>query len=344
MKINGFTKKIKQESLRIAFSSKRLLWLYILLQSIIYKKRLPKHNNRYHKKKNKYTVNNKKVVFMCDATSASGGLVDRLRAIVSIYKTCRDLNLELRILFTEPFNLNEYLQPNKVQWETDAEELNYNLKTTDICFISTPTREKWLADMQEQWFKKEFKKNYHEFHVISNTSYSYNYDFATLFSELFKPSPHLQSLINTQKRIIGNNYISVSCRFRDLLGDFNETCPLNLNLSIKEKEELIIKNVKQIEILHNKFPDKKILVNSDSTRFLNAAKEKEYTYVIPGEIGHIDSKEVNHTEIHDKTFTDFFMIAHAEHIYLLQTGLMFESGFPWAASLIYNRPYTRIEF
>lgn len=344
MKITDLQKKIKQESLRIAFSSKRLLWLHILLQSIIYKKRLPQRYNRYYKNKNKHTINNKKVIYMCDATSASGGLVDRLRGIVSIYKTCKELNLEFKILFTEPFKLNEYLQPNKVQWETDAEELNYNLKTTDICFISTPTRERWLADKQEQWFKKEFKKKYNEFHVISNTSYSYNYDFATLFSDLFKPSSHLQSLINTQKEIIGNNYISVSCRFRDLLGDFNETCPLNLNLSPSEQEELIRNNVEQLEILHNKFPDKKILVNSDSTRFLNAAKEKEYTYVVPGEIGHIDCKKVNHTGIHDKTFTDFFMIAHAEHIYLLQTGLMFESGFPWAASLIYNRPYTRIKF
>mgnify|MGYP003315432736 CR=1 FL=1 len=39
-----------------------------------------------------------------------------------------------------------------------------------------------------------------------------------------------------------------------------------------------------------------------------------------------------------------FKIANAKHVYLLRTGLMFESGFPYAASLIYNKPFTLIEF
>ncbi len=336
-------KILKQKINSAIFSSRFLLWHYIILRSYIYKKNIQKYDNRY-RKGNGNIKSNKRVVFLCEEKNASGGLVDRLRAIVSIYKTCKENGLEFKILFTKPFKLSEYLQPNKIEWELNAHDLSYDLKSTDIVNISTPTREKWLAEKQEKWFQKEFTKNYSEFHIISNTSYSYLYDFAELFSELFKVSPHLEKLIQAQKNIIGNEYISISCRFRDLLNDFNETCPLNLNLSQAEKEELIEKNIEQIELLHKKFPDKRILVNSDSITFLNAAKKKEYAYVIPGDIGHVDCKEKECATRHDKTFTDFFMIANAEHIYLLQTGHMFESGFPWAASLIYNRPYTRIKF
>ena len=38
------------------------------------------------------------------------------------------------------------------------------------------------------------------------------------------------------------------------------------------------------------------------------------------------------------------MIAHAEHIYTLKTGKMYETGFPYAASFIYQRPYDIIVF
>lgn len=344
MQIPTFIRTIKQWVLKLISSSMYFQWKYIIFQSYVYKRKYFKSVKDVRNNNQKTNNKNKRIVFLCDKKNACGGLIDRLRAIVSIYKTCKELNLEFNILFTDPFDLNSYLQPNLVQWKINPNELNYNTRTTDVCFIGTPTRAKWLAEKQEEWFKKRFKKEYSEFHVISNTSYSYYYDFATLFSELFKPSPHLEKLIENQRKYLSDDYISVSCRFRDLLNDFNETCPLNLNLSVEEQEALINKNIEQLEILHEQYPGKTILVNSDSIRFLNAAKKKEYTYIIPGEIGHIDNKNTVATTLYDKVFADFFMIANAEHIYLFQTGFMFESGFPYAAALIYNRPFTRITF
>lgn len=344
MQLHQLTKRIKQKILSIVSSSRWLQWRYIVLQSYMYKRRISNLDNRYHKGVDTGNTNNKRVVFLCDERNASGGLVDRLRGIVSIYKTCKEYNIDFRILFTEPFELDDYLQANLIEWNITPDDLNYNLMTTDICHIGTPTRARWMAEKQEKWFQREFRKKYSEYHVITNASYSYYYNFSELFSELFKPSRHLQELIDKQKLILGESYISISCRFRDLLNDFNETCPLNLNLSSKEQEDLICRNLEQLEKIHRQNPGTKILVNSDSIRFLTAANEKEYTYVIPGEIGHIDNKEKNYKAQHDKTFTDFFMIANAKHIYLFQTGFMFESGFPWAASLVYNHPFTHITF
>ena len=338
-------KVLKQKILNLLFSSKYILWQVVILKSYIYKKNISKYNCRYNLLEKHNKINNtKRVIYLCDDNSASGGLVDRLRAIVSIYKTCKDLNIDFKILFTTPFELKDYLRPNLVNWQINATELNYNLRNTDIINLGTPTRAKWLAEKQEKWLKKAISKNYSEFHIISNTSYSYYYNYSTLFLELFKPTEHLSALIEQQKNIIGEKYISVSARFRDLLHDFNETCPINANLTLLEQEELIKRNIEQIEQLHEQFPNSKILVNSDSITFLNTAKKKEYAYVIPGDIGHIDNKKGNNKAIHNKTFTDFFMIANAEHIFLLKTGLMFESGFPYAASLIYNKPFTLIDF
>jgi hypothetical protein len=38
------------------------------------------------------------------------------------------------------------------------------------------------------------------------------------------------------------------------------------------------------------------------------------------------------------------MIANAEKIYLLRTEQMYDSGYPFAASKIYNKPFEKIEF
>ena len=98
-------------------------------------------------------------------------------------------------------------------------------------------------------------------------------------------------------------------------------------------------------MLHDRYPGKHILVNSDSTTFLQTAAKLDYVYVIPGNITHIDGKnDTDEYNAYEKTFLDFFMIANAERIYLLRTGQMYNSGYPFAASKIYNRPFEKIEF
>lgn len=345
MKVPLFLKKLKRLVLQFYFSTNYYNWKFAMRQNSSYKKSGDRIAEGYYTDKTPCTHKRKKrVICVYDGKIPSGGLVDRLRGIVSIYKTCKEQSIELKVLFTHPFNLNHYLQPNKVNWAISGEELCYNLKETDICYIDTSTGREYEKKKQENWFIKEFKKDYKEFHVRTNALYSYNYNFSKLFSELFKPTEHLQAVIDEQKNILGKEYISTSFRFMDLLGDFNETCKRNIKLSATEKDELINKNIEQLEKLHRKHPGMKILVNSDSKTFLAAANKKDYTYIIPGDINHIDNKNGNNHINHDKTFVDFFMIANARCIYLLITGKMYNSGYPYAASLINNRPFQKILF
>lgn len=290
-------------------------------------------------------LDNKRVICIYDGKIRNGGLADRLRGIVSVYKVCKEQNLKFKIIFTSPFNLSEFIEPNIIDWRITEQELNYNTTIADLCYIDTLSGSDYEAKKQEQWFRREFKKKYNEFHVRTNAIFSYNGNYSTLFNELFKPSPKLQSSIEKQKEILGTNYISASFRFMNLLGDFNETVELHSKLTKEEQKELITKNIEQLQLLHNECPEKRILVNSDSTTFIQTAAKLDYVYVIPGNITHIDGKNSsNEYETYEKTFLDFFMIANAERIYLLRTGQMYDSGYPFAASKIYNRPFEKIEF
>ena len=290
-------------------------------------------------------LNQKRVVCIFDGKTKNGGLADRLRGIVSVYEVCKEQNLDFKILFTSPFNLSEFLVPNKVDWRINEEELNYNTNVTDICYIDTLTGSDYEAAKQKKWFRKEFKKQYKEFHIRTNALFSYKGHYSSLFHELFRPSEKLQASINKQKEILNHEYISTSFRFMNLLGDFNETTELHNKLTKEEQDKLITINIKQLHNLHNKYPHLRILVNSDSTTFLQEAKKIDYVYVIPGNVTHIDAENnCNKYDIYEKTFIDFFMITNAQKIYLMRTGQMYNSGYPYAASKIYDKPFEKIEF
>ena len=290
-------------------------------------------------------LKDKRVVCIYDGKIKNGGLADRLRGIVSVYEVCKEQNLELKIIFTSPFTLSEFLEPNIIDWRITNQELNYNPAITDLCYIDTLTGSNYEGKKQKQWFKKEFKKKHKEFHVRTNAIFSYMGDFSTHFNELFKPSPQLKESIEKQKEILGGNYISTSFRFMNLLNDFNETVELHSKLTKEEQKALIAKNIEQLQNLHNRFPERRILVNSDSTTFLQEATKLSYVYIIPGNITHIDNKSISSEyQTYEKTFLDFFMIANADKIYLMRTGQMYNSGYPFAASKIYNRPFEKIEF
>ncbi len=345
MTLDSLITNIKWRLSRFLFSEKQLAWQNAkrLCSSFRQGKIVPL---------DEYTINppikyneNKRAICIYDGKIKHGGLADRLRGIVSVYQICKEQNLEFKIVFTSPFNLSDFLEPNIIDWRITGQELNYNTTITDLCYIDTLSGSEYEAKKQEQWFKREFKKNYKEFHVRSNAIFSYNGDYSTMFNELFKPSPKLQASIEKQKKILGTNYISTSFRFMNLLDDFNETVELHSKLTKEEQKELITKNIEQMQLLHNKFQDKHILVNSDSTTFLQSAAKLDYVYVIPGNITHIDGKnDKDEYSAYEKTFLDFFMIANAEKIYLLRTGQMYNSGFPFAASKIYNKPFEKIEY
>ena len=345
MTLSSLVRNIKWRLLKIFLSENQRLWQNVKKYNEDFRKGCIIPLEEYSTAAPVKNDARKRVVCIYDGKIKNGGLADRLRGIVSVYEVCKELNLDFKILFTTPFNLLDFLVPNKINWEIKKDELNYNTNITGLCYIETHAGSEYEAKKQKQWFCREFKKEYKEYHIRTNAIFSYDGDYSTLFNELFKPSAQLQSSIEKQKGILGANYISTSFRFMNLLGDFNETVELHSKLTKEEQNELITKNIEQLRLLHDKYPSKRILVNSDSTTFLLAATKLDYVYTIPGNITHIDGKnKENEYKAYEKTFLDFFMIANAEKIYLIRTGQMYNSGYPFAASKIYNKPFEKIEF
>lgn len=274
-----------------------------------------------------------------------GGLADRLRGIISVYYICKKLSIDFKIVFNYPFKLEDYLEPNKYDWRDGNNILRYDIPNENILIVDTTQDSTYQKEQQLKWLYKHISKRKGQIHVYTNAAFSYDNGYKELFHELFKPTFKLQMAINNQLAKLGSKYISVSCRFLNLLGDFNETHGYTSVLTDDEKEDLILSVIDQVKLLHQKYPEYKILCNSDSITFLHRVSYLSYTYVIPGEITHIDERD-SHGDYYkyEKTFLDFFMIANAQYIYILKTGRMHKSGYPYAASFVFNRPFRIVQF
>lgn len=281
--------------------------------------------------------NRKTIIFMVDGRSIHGGLADRLRGICSVFAVCKKNNWDFKINFIYPFKLTDYLVPNKYDWSINDSEISYNIKYSAPVLLNSyqlPTKYHRIY-----LFKRMFRKK--QLHVYSESPWGYD-QFSVNFNLLFKPSKKLQESINKHLKIIGTDYISVTFRFQQLLGDFKEgNYPILLR---EEKDKLINECINQLYLLHNKYKNKKILVTADSITFLNSIKTIDYVYVILGNVVHMDYSEKESYIVYEKSFIDYFLIANAKKIHLIYNNQMYRSGFAQQAAKIYNRPYEEIKF
>ena len=290
------------------------------------------------------------VVYMCDGRIVSGGLGDRIHGILSLYVFCKDKSVPFKVNFCEPFRLSEYLAPNEVEWEINPDELCYDLHGTKPLLMACSFKKNGATQQQEADFmyryledtiKMNSKK---EYHIYTNMHYACRPDmYSKLFHTLFKPTKPLLDAIDWNKQQIGCKYVSITVRFQNLLGDFSEGKYPTLSLS---EQDALITKVKQkiIHIHETRHPNEKILITSDSRKFLDIIDKIEWVYTIPGTLVHMSYTPVHDFETHLKSFVDLLMLADAEKLYLLVTDDMFHSGFAESASLINNRPYEVIKW
>ena len=283
------------------------------------------------------------VICMYEGKTRAGGLADRLKGIVGTYYICKQWGVDFKLYFVDPFPLADFFVPNEYDWSIKKEQISYT--DCNVVILDTTQDCDYQHIKQKQYLEKKLARVNRQTHVYTNAGFSYDLDYQTCFWELFKLSDRLQEALDTQLEILGNDYLSVSCRFLNLLGDFNETCAYDKELSKDQAEKLVEDLLRKIEGLHNQYQSSRILVNSDSITFLEKVSVYKYVYVIPGNVTHIDGENNQYCyEKYEKTFLDFLMIANASKIFLLRTGNMHNSGYPYAASKIHNRPFELIEF
>ena len=273
------------------------------------------------------------------AFDTHGGFADRLKGIISIYKSCKDLKKEFKIFHTYPYKLESFLIPNQIDWTINSNEVVYNVNAVKPFYFRHSPYLKDEIEYSKWRLNKILKREKQCIHLYSNICSVTDDDFSLLFNELFKPSQALQREIDNHIIALDNSYISLSFRFTHLLGD-----PIDEYMEVlpdSEKKELMIKAFKSIEHFHYLYPNNKLLINSDSNSFLSYVKEraKDYVYIVPGIPVHIDQTDKASDSSYLKTFIDFFLIGKAQKVYLIKEKRMRNSGFPKCAAIVWNKPF-----
>lgn len=295
-------------------------------------------------------VNSRKtIVFMCDGMVKHGGLADRFRGIISSYMFAKMHGLDFKIYWTSPFILEEYLLPNKHDWRISAEQLEYNPKVAvclymDSFFKRFNLDKNWEAADQEKRYGDFIAKHPHalQYHLYSNAHFG-DTNYNVLFNELFCLHPRLDKELKSCLNEIGDNYIAMTFRFQQLLGDFKDACG-GEELSISEQKRWIEDSIALIRKHYdvNKQNISKVLITSDSMRFLYESSKLPFVYTPKGIVNHIDTKRMG--GMADKEFLDLFILSHSTHIYICHRNPMFLSGFPQNAAFIGNVPIDVLEF
>lgn len=281
----------------------------------------------------------KKIIVCFDGKVPHGGLVDRLKGIISFYEVSRILGLEFKILFNHPFELTDFLEPNAVNWRINEKDLKYSLFSSNILYLMNNFKANPLKLIKNSKAKTFFvygnvdylsvlhpDKNKEELEEIWRNNYR----------ALFKTSAYLND-----KLILGTNESKVvfHTRFTTLMGDFTDTTKLVLNEN--EKKLLVDKVIKCIDDEAALCLDKVIYILSDSEYFLQYIKRNTSYRTLEGSPKHLENNNTN-IDYHSKTFIDFYFIAQSDKVILIQTDKMYNSAFSKYASVLENKPFKKI--
>lgn len=279
----------------------------------------------------------KEVVCLFGKHFETGGLADRLRGIVSVYQICKANKVPFKICWTYPFPLERFLEPNKVLWNIDSQDICWDVPPTEVISAEITEESAWQERKIRQEIEKCIKEKYcHQLHIYTNMRLAYeDRTFTTLFHELFKPSVELENALSSELQNIGSSeYIAVQCRFVGILGDFKDiTSDI---LSEDEIAELMDRIISNIEKIHNDYPmPVKFLLCTDSpTSRSRICDALPYVYAVKGDIEHIDYSSNPESNAYMKLFLDMFLMSKAKKIYRIASERMRFSGLPYMASLL----------
>ena len=275
----------------------------------------------------------KKQIIVCfDGLFPHGGLVDRLKGMVSLYQVAKELEYDFKIVFDNPFQLSSFLEPNHVQWGLQSKQVTWHPTKTKLLYLINNFKANPLQIIK--------KSKAHQFYVYANIDYSKS-TFPELvienveskwredFNELFKKSELLEAKLN---ELLSEPYIAFHTRFTSLMGDFEDTTSkVLLNESQSELSQTLLEIINKEKAVENK----KAYVFSDSIKFIEYVKTHSDINIIEGNPFHMDnfnkSDDLNN---HLKTLIDFFMIANSDQVYFLNVNPMYNSSFSKYAAIV----------
>lgn len=280
------------------------------------------------------------IIICFDGVVSHGGLLDRLKGVISFYEVAKKKNVDFKIHFNHPFHLSDFLETNEVNWQ--IENIKYNPLQDEVLYLMNNFEVNPL-----ELIHPAKKKNYF---VYCNIDYlkTINSPFSEVeindlwrnnYQKLFKESLFLKEAL---VKLPQEKSIVCHTRFTTLMGDFADTTSAVLNE--QDKEKLVNKILEKVNEIHQKNENTPIYVLSDSIVFLNIIKEKTNFKTLSGTPKHVDVKSSSSSfEEHLKTFTDFYFMSKSEQVFLLKIDKMYNSGFSKYAAIIGDKPFSIVE-
>lgn len=292
----------------------------------------------------------REIVVMVDGVHSHGGLTDRFRNILSVYEYCKENNIPFRLYYVYPCDLQQFLLPKAYDWTIKSSELSYSYyDSKELILYVRPIENVEPSEMirinnEEHLYllKDEMKRNKKiQYHLYGNTCLAAGH-YQESWNELFIMTPFLEAHINQVRQNFKEPYESVTLRFQQLLGDFEEG---NFEtLSEDARDELIQTCIDKINDLYHTgyFSTPKVLITSDSQTFLKRVKELSFVYTIPGKLEHMDFTRNDNLEVNVKPFIDLILLSKAQRLTLLKVGKMYKSGFPAFAAELGKKHYNEL--
>ena len=292
----------------------------------------------------------REIVVMVDGVHSHGGLTDRFRNILSVYAYCKEHDIPFRLYYVYPCDLSHFLIPNAYDWTIKPSEISYSYHDSkELILYVRPIEDVESHEMIRinneehlNLLNEELKRNNKiQYHLYGNTCLAAGH-YQELWDELFKMTPFLESHINQVRQNFKEPYESVTLRFQQLLGDFEEG---NFETLSKEEKGILIQTcIDKIDELYHTgyFSTPKVLITSDSQTFLKRVKELSFVYTIPGKLEHMDFTQNGNLEVNVKPFVDLILLSEAQRLTLLKVGKMYKSGFPAFAAELGGKQYNEL--
>lgn len=279
-------------------------------------------------------IHNKHIIIDTDS-SAHWGFADRLRGALYLYKIFKDKGFDPYIKFTKPFALNKYYNYK------NASEIPVNQIYSVIDLGAIGCSIPYTNYVKPEDIINELVDNLENGTMVNIGTNIFYPKYMSIYKQIFSRTNLLSDEVFKYQKIIGFNYITVSFRFMGRLGDFDE--PGITELSIDQQLDIMTKTKHELlTFIHSLDINKrKVLVLSDSSKFLNFIREIPSIFVFPGDIQHMVSiKNDSESErAFKKTIVDFNLILDAEEAHLFVSDYLYRSGFPYLASLCANIPF-----
>ncbi|HBH06232.1 MAG TPA: hypothetical protein DDX92_06490 [Flavobacteriales bacterium] len=289
------------------------------------------------------------VVFEADGLVPQGGLVDRLKGIISIYYLCKKYGVDtFRINFTSPFKLEDFLIPNNVNWLIRENEISYKYPSSRPVYRVMESN----PDVLDKVIKRHSggcRFIYFNMDILKKREKS-NHEqiWRECFHELFKMSPELQREIDALN--IDKEAIAIHTRFVNLFGDFSHYLPGKSGfaksvLNEQEREKLISKVCLRIDEIIKNHPNREILFFSDSNYFLGNLPEqyREKLRILEGDVQQSEDMSKTGFEAHKKSFIDFMAMSYCNKVIRIEGSGLYKSAFSKYAAIMGGSEFSVFE-